>query len=58
MSRRLHSIGTSRHTSYFMDFTFVDPLLRKKEIGYVARGFGKNKGPLLPFAPEATSKTV
>lgn len=37
----------------------VDPLEDKgNRVWYTARGYGKNEGPLLPFAPEATGKTV
>ena len=37
----------------------VDPLEEAgNRVWYTARGFGKNEGPLLPFAPEARGKTV
>mmetsp|Transcript_10979 Transcript_10979/g.16816 ORF Transcript_10979/g.16816 Transcript_10979/m.16816 type:complete len:247 (-) Transcript_10979:233-973(-) len=45
-------------TPQFYGF-FVDPLEEKaNRVWYTARGCGVNEGPLLPFAPEATSRMV
>lgn len=45
-------------TPQFYGF-FVDPLEENKNrVWYTARGFGTNEGPLMPFAPEPTGKTV
>lgn len=45
-------------TPQFYGF-FVDPLEEEaNRVWYTARGFGVNEGPLLPFAPEATGRTV
>lgn len=38
---------------------FVDPLEEEgNRVWYTARGYGKNEGPLLPFAPEPTGQVV
>mmetsp|Transcript_2041 Transcript_2041/g.4807 ORF Transcript_2041/g.4807 Transcript_2041/m.4807 type:complete len:257 (+) Transcript_2041:100-870(+) len=49
-------------TPQFYGF-FVDPLEVEEEgssnrVWYTAKGYGRNDGPLLPFAPEATGKMV
>jgi len=45
-------------TPQFYGF-FVDPLEKDaNRVWYTARGFGKNEGPLPPFAPEATGQMV
>lgn len=43
-------------TPQFYGF-FVDPL-EGDRVWYTARGYGKNEGPLLPFAPEPTGQVV
>jgi len=45
-------------TPQFYGF-YVDPLEEGgNRVWYTAKGYGKNEGPLLPFAPEATGETV
>lgn len=61
----VNAIGSVDFDTAFPNWTpqfygfHVDPVEEGgNRVWYTARGYGKNEGPLLPFAPEATGVTV